>query len=291
MKQLNSAIDSSVNFVDPWFDGGAFESRYVRRNDEYFIVYLSSHTGCNKACRFCHLTATKQTMMEPALLIDFQTQALRVLRHYDLQPPAQRVHFNWMARGEPLSNPHLIDFWPDIADTLAEMSEARGLQPRFNISTIMPNEIADVDLQSSFGGEHPPTFYYSLYSLEPEFRRRWIPKAMDPLKALDKLALWQQQTNADVVLHGAFIENENDSSENVAKIIQAVTERKLRVKYNVVRYNAFSDRQGRESPIDVLQTNFDTLKRAFDDCNSRIVPRVGYDVSASCGMFVLPQTV
>lgn len=289
IQKLESSIDSSVNFVEPWFDGGAYESRYVRRSDDYFIVYLSSQTGCQKACRFCHLTATKQTMAEPALLTDYQAQVQRVMRHYDHQTPAERVHFNWMARGEPLSNQHFVDHWPSIANMLIELSHARNLKPRFNISTIMPTEAERVDLPYSFEGEVLPTFYYSLYSLEESFRKRWLPKAMNPLKALDKLRHWQEATNAEVALHWAFIEGQNDSEETVRNIIRAVNERNLRVKFNLVRYNAYSERQGKESSFEVIQRNFDMLKDAFGNKDSRIVPRVGFDVAASCGMFVNPH--
>jgi 23S rRNA (adenine2503-C2)-methyltransferase len=95
----HSAEDDSVNFV-AGVGFAAFEARYVRRSDDYFIAYLSSHTGCDRACRFCHLTAMGETSMAWAGMPDFMAQAHRVLSHYILEvdTPADRVHFNFMAR-------------------------------------------------------------------------------------------------------------------------------------------------------------------------------------------------
>src|SRR5437588_13051932 len=54
-----SGLDASVNWDRP-ADVGRIEARYVRRCPDYFVVYLSSQTGCAQRCRMCHLTATGQ---------------------------------------------------------------------------------------------------------------------------------------------------------------------------------------------------------------------------------------
>jgi 23S rRNA (adenine2503-C2)-methyltransferase len=131
-----------------------------------------------------------------------------------------------------------------------------------------------------------PVIFYSLYSMNSRFRRRWLPKALDPALALDKLAAWQQLTGGEVVLHWAFIEGENDDSDTIQEIIDAVRSRGLRVRFNLVRYNPYSPAQGQEPTMPVLQNCFDALSDAFGDPRSRIVPRVGHDVKASCGMFM-----
>ena len=57
-----SGQDASVNWDRP-ADVGRLEARYVRRCPDYFVVYLSSQTGCSQGCRMCHLTATGQTRL------------------------------------------------------------------------------------------------------------------------------------------------------------------------------------------------------------------------------------
>ena len=282
---LYSAEDASVNFINDRPDGGALESRFVRREQDYFIAYLSSFTGCNKACRFCHLTQTRQTMMTPATIDDFEDQALKVFRHYRQFDDAMRVNFNFMSRGEPLTNPHILDNWIGVKSRLQSLATQHGLVAKYNISTIMPDNMADRSLVDIFGSTGAQ-LYYSLYSLKTDFRKRWLPLAMDPHAALWKLVEWQQKSGQLVTLHWAFIEGQNDDLETLEEIVMAILVRGLNVKFNCVRYNPYSDAQGKESREEVIQRNFKYLADAFGNEHSRIVPRVGFDVAASCGMFV-----
>ena len=80
--RLTSHEDASVNHVFPVPDGGHLEARWVQRVPEYGIVYVSSHSGCAYACRFCHLTATGQTMMTPATADAYTDQLARGLSTY-----------------------------------------------------------------------------------------------------------------------------------------------------------------------------------------------------------------
>ena len=108
---------------------------------------------------------------------------------------------------------------------------------------------------------------------------------MDPHEALWKLVDWQQKTGQLLTLHWSFIEGENDSLEVLEEIIKAILVRSLEVKFNLVRYNPYSPAQGREPSEEIVQRNFEYISSAFGNDQSRIVPRVGFDVSASCGMF------
>src|SRR5947209_8021650 len=250
-----SGQDASVNWDRP-ADVGRLEARYVRRSADYFVVYLSSQTGCGQGCRMCHLTATGQTRHRDATPAELVEQAATVLAHYRrVGPPARDVHFNFMARGEPLANRALVADADGVLGELSRMAVALGLRPRHLVSTIYPRALGDRPLEDVFVVHHPDV-HYSIYSVSERFRRRWLPKAAPAAAALDRLTSWQRSTQKIVTLHHAYIAGENDAEGDVHAICDAVEERGLMANVNVVRYNPpDTSRHGVEPPEEVVARN------------------------------------
>lgn len=286
---LASGDDLSVNFVRPVGDGGLWEARYVRRCAEYAVVYLSSQSGCRQACRMCHLTATGQTMERGATLEDYLAQADVVLAHLDRMEAAHGrpglINVNLMACGEPLANPHFLSGWRALSEALEGRAGRRGMGMQLNVSTIMPSSLDPVFVAERLGGA-PVRLYYSLYATDSAFRRRWLPRAMAPEAALAALAAWQGRTGGEVMLHWAMIVGENDSEAEVAAVLAAVRAAGLVASFNQVRFNPPPSTGAREPSEEVLDARFRALAEGLAGPSSRQVPRVGFDVRASCGMFV-----
>ena len=285
---LTSLLDESRNFITP-HPSGLIEARYVRRSEDYFIVYLSSQSGCAQGCRFCHLTQTAQTNAVDLTLDEIFAQADEVLDFYDaLNAPATEVHFNFMARGEPLVNHYILADGDRLVAGLYARAAARRLVPSVKFSTILPASIFKPDgprLVDVFPTT-APDIYFSLYSLDPAFRRRWLPRACDPRFGLELLADWQRTARKIPVLHWAFIAGENDQEASIAAVCDAVLDAGLRVDVNIVRYNPYSDAQGKEPEPEVVQARVEQLAAALPGARIKVVTRVGFDVAASCGMFV-----
>ena len=285
-KVLQATEDASRNFI---FEGdfpGYFESRYVRRKPEYLVCYLSSQSGCNLACRFCHLTTTGQVYGEDASVECFEKQAEAVLKHYESQPSAKVIHYSWMARADAMNSRVMLETAHIVFDKLGRLADSYDLLPRFMVSTIMPKSMAGIELREIFPIIHP-TIYYSIYSMNDDFRQKWLPKAMDPGTALAMLKDYQDHSGKLVRLHWAFIEGENDSVGTVRDIANAVNAYKLRVDVNIVRYNPYSEAQGREPSIDMIVELGKVLQDTLESSTKiKIVDRVGFSAKASCGMFV-----
>jgi adenine C2-methylase RlmN of 23S rRNA A2503 and tRNA A37 len=284
-----SARDASVNWDRP-ADVGRLEARYVRRCADYFVVYLSSQTGCAQGCRMCHLTATGQTRLRDATHGELIEQAATVLEHYRRQAePARTVHFNFMARGEPLASRVLLADADRLLGELSQRAVALNLRPRHLVSTIYPRSLGDRPLEDVFVVHHPE-IHYSVYSMSERFRRRWLPKALPAGAALDRLTSWQRSTHKFVTLHHAYIAGENDAEGDVHAICDAVEERRLAVHVNIVRYNPHDPaRHGVEPPDEVIERNAAIYRERLPNARVGVIPRVGYDVAASCGMFFGPD--
>lgn len=281
----DSELDDSVNWVVSGRKHGHLEARYVRRTAEKLVIYLSSQTGCIQACRMCHLTATGQTRYENASVNDLIKQSEQVLNWYDASAPsAQRVHYNFMARGEPLDNPQIIHNGHALLSQLAELSQARNLFPKYLVSTIFPQSFRDHTLEEVFPVIHPE-LYYSIYSTEPAFRKKWLPRSMPVQESMHLLKQWQDATSKIPKLHHPLIEGENDSTSAVEGICQLVRAVGLRVNINLIRYNPYSEKQGREPSLARYELIRKTYQSFLPESKVQIVSRVGYDVSAACGMF------
>jgi 23S rRNA (adenine2503-C2)-methyltransferase len=285
LKVLNSQIDRSVNFVEEQLVG-FLESRFVRKCDEYFIAYLSSQTGCNRGCTFCHLTATGQTSFVDSSHNDFMSQAIQVFKHYRKEEkPAKYMHYNFMARGEALANKILLNSGDELLSKLGQVAKEEGLPAKFNLSTIMPMTLKK-SLVDVFHYVNP-TIYYSLYSTDQDWRDKWLPAALPAEEAIVRLKEYQNFSKKIVKIHYAFIAGENDSEKEIHSVCDLLEKHNLIAEFNLVRYNPASPKQGEESSQEVINRNVDIIQSRFSfNSKVQIIPRVGFDVKASCGMFV-----
>lgn len=233
--------------------------------------------------------------MTPATLDDYLDQARLVFEHYRAyvqlpigQQTERTVHFNFMARGEPLSNPTMQHNAQQVYDALAVLADAYGLTSKFKISSIIPSDFTG-DLADILT-DNRAMLYYSLYSMDSQFRQKWLGKAMDPLFSLPLIKDYQLSTGNPITIHWALIEGQNDSTEVAADIVSAVVGHGIAAKFNLVRYNPHDDRHGVESSEETILARFTQISNGLatlaPNLVSRIVPRVGYDVKASCGMFI-----
>jgi adenine C2-methylase RlmN of 23S rRNA A2503 and tRNA A37 len=281
---LRSSLDSSINFSRKDPRGGLVETRFVQRVPERFIVYISSMLGCDKACRFCHLTQTGQTNAT-CLSEDEMIEQAKVVFAAVGNAGAKTVHFNFMARGEAASNPSVNR---NLFIRLAGLASSYGLDSRIKISSILPDDVWTHDPKDLYGDDCPPVdFYYSLYSTSAEWRRRWIPKAMAPTDAMVWLRKFQKETGQRVILHWALIDGENDSVEDARSAAVLAKSVGIQAEFNLVRYNP-ANGKSREASDESIRAFLDEMQAGIGG-RVKTIARVGFDCKASCGMFLAPD--
>lgn len=293
-----STQDSSVNFIFADSDGQYIESRFVQRDPDKFIIYLSSQTGCTQACRFCHLTQLGLNRDVYSVNMEaFLLQTRTVLDYLRNNPDRvsgipNKISFNFMARGEPLCNSLVRNRSGLLFQQLSMIAAEHGYQCQFKISTILPNNIGVRSqhivpyyqiIESILSGHnYDAQLYYSLYSVNPDFRKRWVPNAISPEMAGEIL----YGTIDGLILHHAFIAGENDSEKDVEAILGWMSHYDIHANFNIVRYNPFSPKCGRETSDEKIHRLTVILAADAHVDRLQVVPKVGFDVKASCGMFV-----
>lgn len=271
MQTLKSELDKSINYIYPSGEG-KFESRYVNRENGYVICYLSSHNGCNRGCKFCHLTATNQLSFSSASLGDYRRQMIYILDNLDINQK-NHIHFNFMARGEPLLNENVLN--GAVFRLINELSHDYNFTYENLVSTIMPKPITG-KLAHYFEG---PIIYYSWYSSNPKFRSKWLPGAGNPDRAFCMLDEYYHDTGIKSRIHFALIKGENDSDENIEELLEKIDKMSFSPAVNLVRYNSPDESEESDRYDEIC-----SMINYVTEC--KIIPRVGYDVKASCGMFV-----
>jgi len=245
----------------------------------------------------CHLTQTGQTDMTQASLEDFIVQATisleqAALSATSLNTTPEVLHYNFMARGEPLMNDTIMQNWDDLSEQLISIAHEHfpGIAVKFKISTIMSgffDEYAEEFLTHGVDNlpfkNNKPEIYYSLYSMNHEFRKRWLPKADLPMEALRILSNYQR-SGGKVRIHGAFILGHNDDIDEIRKMLPTIKHfLPDNPTFNIVRYNPF-DEKSCETDEDMMQAIEQTIRdKGF---TVQVVERVGEDIKASCGQFV-----
>lgn len=218
-------------------------------------------------------------------------QIRTVLTHYrdqkdgGLCPEAQRCNINFMSKGDAMANKYVIKEYPKLWQEMDQICREFGLEAKPNISTIMPHTIKNHSLIDIFQ-DKPVYLYYSLYSMNPAFRKLWLPNALPAEEALDKLKEFQERQNRVITFHFTLIKGHNDNMVDIYHMAEELQKRNFNGKLNLVRFNPHPAVSDVESEPEKIKDIFDILSSIFNNPKSYIVPRLDVNTKTPCGMFV-----
>jgi 23S rRNA (adenine2503-C2)-methyltransferase len=279
--RIESKTDPATNTVWKAEPNGYYEVRYADKM-AYEVIYLSAQSGCNQGCRFCHLTTSGQTSYVNAKRDDIYKQALCGLEQCrDHSDDLGLVHYNWMARGEPLNNPTVNS---DTLFILSEMAMQKGMRARHLISTIIPRDFC---IRAEFVDRFyhlQPEIYWSLYTVDEDKRKHFMPNAAPVPAAVEKLLRWQEHSRKVIKVHFSVVPNLNDSKEDIEQLAYLLHGTGLRTDFNLIEFNAPEGVDAKpalsvEEARDIILSIMPKPTQVF------IIPRIAPDAYVSCGMF------
>jgi len=290
LKTLKSTYGPCTNFLSK-YGNGIIEARYVRKNPSYVACYVSSHNGCKMGCLFCHLTQNNDITMNHVDIPTYGKQIRTVLNHYKKQVDvynsvkATRCNINFMSKGDALANKYVVNEYDKLYNEMYKICQEFELETKPNISTIMPYTVKNHSLLNIFH-DKPAYLYYSLYSLNSNFRKKWLPNAIPYQDALDKLKEYQLIYNRVITFHWSIIKGQNDDIKEVNQLAKELRDRNFNGKLNIVRFNPHPNVSDEEASPEKVKEIFDILADVFKNPKSYIVPRLDVKTKTPCGMFV-----
>ncbi|MDQ0135835.1 adenine C2-methylase RlmN of 23S rRNA A2503 and tRNA A37 [Neorhizobium galegae] len=226
--------------------------------------------------------------MTNAVLEDILIQAETVISALqELNITVKNLHFNFMARGDVVSNVDLVRSWNDVELGLSSLAQRKNISANAAIlvSTIFPRKIGFEYIENLLKSKIT-NIYYSYYSKKDSFRRRWLPNSQSVEESCIFLKKFHEASGKRPRFHFCFINGQNDSTEDLDDLIDVASDFSPFFDVNIVRFNPPPGSNYTESPEERVLENVEYLRKYLPNSNVKIISRVGYDVKASCGMFL-----
>ena len=306
-------VKSCSNFRD---EQGRVQTEWVDRNK--FSVFISASLGCFMKCPFCHLTikdsAYKKLYTDQVVANVKEAIEAEIERKPEMKD--RYVKLSWMGMGESIAQPDMVyDGTLEIMDWLMEKGYTKGLDC-VDLSTVLPPvkdtwmerfvalnkalekypvnpnsflvEQAEVATHKVYNGRTRFRMFWSLHSAVQATRDKMVPGGMPLEKALPKLREFATR-GPNLMLHQLFVENLNDTPEEVDAILKLLADNFPQQELRVLRYN-FCDR----SPYREWDHIDQAVSRIADvHDNLKVQVSAGKEVAAACGQFLVahPRSV
>ena len=291
---------------------GEVEVKTTDRNK--YSVFISASKGCPMSCSFCYLTIDNVPfgkLRYEQVINNIKEAILEEANNADLR--SRYVKICWMGMGEAILTPGLIRQGTlELLDWIMENDLALGLDG-VDVSTVLPKVKADwwIDLAKlntdlidfplnpnnksvvnreqgslvEYKDRSRFRLFYSLHSAIQKNREKIIPNATPIAGAVPSLIKLMEE-GVDVIIHHMFLENVNDSEEELSALVQFMKNMGNKNELRILRYNKHDRSDIRESDV-------------FEKCVCYIHGKVekvkvqvsyGLDVKSACGQFVYNNT-
>lgn len=296
-------------------DDGSLILALTDRNK--YSVIISSSRGCYMSCPFCHLTIKNSTyakLTKQGILENLK----EALTHEVTRKPELKSRFIkicWMGMGDCVNQPQDVkDVTLAFVDWVLEKGYAAGLDG-VDIATVLPRVKSDwirifTALNKSLSKyelnpdnlkveqalfstlrEYPQRstlrIFYSLHSAIQETREKLVPKATPLSAVIGQLQEFERNNPYSLVFHQLFVEDLNDSEEEVGAVIEWMQNYFPNSELRILRYNSCDRSPYHEWPA---------IDRAIATIASKlplvkVQKSAGSEIQAACGQFLVAYPV
>lgn len=301
-------VESCSNFKNP--ETGFIDTCWVDRNK--YSVFISSSLGCYMRCPFCHLTIkdseyrklqTRQVIANVKEAILFEVERRPEIR-------SRYIKLCWMGMGDALNQPAMVrEATLELLEWVLSNGHAIGLDC-VDLSTVMPRvsaawvdelarlneelkgvpvnplsflkEQSEVSSQREYVSRSPFRLFYSLHSAVQATRDKMVPNGTPLSEAIPLLRDFASR-GPNVLLHQLFVENLNDTPQEVEALCELLEHNFPEQELRVLRYN-YCDRSPYREWNNIDRA---VLRISESHPNLKVQVSAGKEVAAACGQFLV----
>ena len=277
----------------------------IQENKNKYTVIVSSSKGCQLSCTFCHLTANNKQFenIKEEDIINNVMEAIRYVgSKVDLS--SKYIKLCYMGEGEALfSLKKTKNTASDIVNKVIEEGLACGLDG-IDISTTMPKIPKDlvsslVSMNEYFKEKHLKLnpynhnskdrsivrLFYSLHHYKQEVRDTLIPKTQNIDKVVGSLDDLNSK-GVNVVTHYMFMNNVNDSLEDINRLVEFTNKHYSLYKNSELRILRFNSPTDNLIESEKMKNIINHLAKNLEVGKFKVQFSAGEDIKAACGMFL-----
>lgn len=284
-----------------------------------YSIFVSSSVGCQLSCKFCYLTTKEikyHSLTEEQILNNLK-EAIEYFINENEELKKYYVKICWMGMGEDgiIKTNLLYNVTTKILNYILEEKQyAIGLDG-IDVSTVLPNNsnlkvyfdliklnqeltkyilnpnnttLVNVE-NSSFNNYENRSIvrlFYSLHSANNDTRQNIIPNAIDLENSIEFLKFLNKEIN--IIFHQFFINELNDTDEEIDKLIELILKLNYEMEYfelRILRLNSCEKLSYIESK------KFDQIINKLKDKTKifKVQVSAGNEIKAACGQFLMKK--
>lgn len=278
-EKIKSSLDKTVKYVFRLNDGVIMETSYIDNGTGKDIICVSSQTMCSMGCSFCHLTdyvgkvkLRNMNFSEIIESVDFIYRDLNLVNN-------RLLLVSYMGMGEAVMNSDNV-----LISMKKLMQSYENI--RFGMATSLPKgkwknfiKIAEVVKESKI----PLKIHLSLHYTRDLQRNEFMPGSLNIKPSISALEFYHQITGNPVEIHYTLIKGQNDTIEDSWNLISLIENREIPVKF--LRFSPKENDDNEET--DKKRISYFREKLEESGIKTEYYEPPGFDVAASCGMFLM----